>query len=209
MRLWGHFFYTQREKEDNAIPKIDLKTQNIRNLKSLVNRDELLKNMPVNAVVAEIGVDEGEFSRRILKITDPQKLHLIDSWAENTRYHIGLKSLVEDKFKKELSEGKVALDVGLSTSILKQYPDHYFDWVYLDTDHSYETTRKELAILKQKVKPDGIIAGHDYSIGNWISGQRYGVVEAVNEFCVMEKWEILFLTVETDQYRSFAIKQLK
>jgi len=58
------------------------------------------------------------------------------------------------------------------------------------------------------IKSGGIIAGHDYTIGNWVDGYRYGVIEAVNEFCVNDDWEMIFLTAETDQYRSFAIRKI-
>ncbi len=86
--------------------------------------------------------------------------------------------------------------------------DSYFDWVYLDTDHSYSVTKQELDILKFKVKPGGIIAGHDYISYDFIGHTRYGVIEAVNEFCVNEQWEIIYLTAETNQYRSFAIRKI-
>ena len=209
LALWTQFFYLERTEVEENIPKVDLKKANIRNLKTLVDREELLKNMPVNKVVAEIGVDHGDFSELILKITLPLKLHLIDSWAEDTRYHIGLKSIVEDKFRSEIDKGLINLDVGRSLDVLVNFPDNYFDWVYLDTDHSYQTTKAELAILQSKVKAGGMIAGHDYVIGNWVNGYRYGVIEAVNEFCVTENWGIIFLTAETDQYRSFAIQKIK
>jgi len=198
---------TKRDKAEKNRIKVELKQQNIQNLKTLLNREELLKNMPTNKVVAELGVDRGGFSELILKIATPQKLHLIDVW-EGGRYHDGLNNIVETKFKNEIDKGLVEMNIGFSTEVLLDFPDNYFDWVYLDTDHTYKTTKDELALLKLKVKPGGIIAGHDYTIGNWVEHNRYGVIEAVNEFCVNENWEIIFLTAEANYYRSFAIKKL-
>lgn len=208
IKKWRSYFSAQRSKVENDITKIELQSINIKNLKALVNRHELLSSLPKNSICAEIGVDHGDFSESILKITTPAKLHLIDAWAEDNRYHIGLKSLVENRFKNEIINGTVDLNVGFSMEVLVNFPDKYFDWVYLDTDHTYQTTKAELAILKLKVKSNGIIAGHDYTIGNWVNSYRYGVIEAVNEFCVNENWEMIFLTTETDQYRSFAIRKL-
>jgi predicted O-methyltransferase YrrM len=208
LRHWVNYFGAERAEQEKNTPQINLQQRNIQNLKTLASRADLIEIMPRNKVVAEIGVDHGDFSEIILKATSPAKLHLIDAWAEGTRYHIGLKNLVEDKFRNEILNDVVKLDIGYSTDVLKEFEDAYFDWVYLDTDHSYQTTKAELAILKSKVKPDGIIAGHDYTIGNWVGGFRYGVIEAVNEFCVNEDWEMIFLTAETDQYRSFAIKKI-
>jgi hypothetical protein len=200
-------FRLKRDKAEKGRIKVELKQKNIQNLKTLLNREELLESLPQQKIVAELGVDHGDFSELILKITSPQKLHLIDVW-EGGRYHNGLNNIVETKFKKEIDNGLVEMNIGFSTSVLLDFPDKYFDWVYLDTDHSYKTTKEELAILKLKVKPDGIIAGHDYTIGNWVDHNRYGVIEAVNEFCVNEGWEIIYLTVESDHYRSFAIQKL-
>jgi len=205
--FWKSFFRLKRVEAEKNIPKVYLKEENIRNLKTLLNREELIKNMPGKKVVAEIGVDHGDFSQIILDITSPAKLYLIDCWADD-RYHIGLKNLVEDKFSNEIDKGVVNINVGLSTDVLVTFPDNHFDWVYLDTNHTYQTTKAELAILKSKVVSGGIIAGHDYTIGNWVSGFRYGVIEAVNEFCVTENWEIIFLTAEADHYRSFAIRKI-
>lgn len=45
------------------------------------HRLKLLKSMPKSAVCAEIGVWKGKFSKTILEITLPKRLHLIDPWT--------------------------------------------------------------------------------------------------------------------------------
>ena len=55
---------------------------------------------------------------------------------------------------------------------------------------------------------DGIIAGHDYILGNWDGLVRYGVIESVYEFCVRYNWEIIFLTTELNNSPSFAIRRI-
>ena len=45
-------------------------------------RDYLLCNMPKHSICAEIGVHEGEFSRRIVDTVEPERLHLIDPWKQ-------------------------------------------------------------------------------------------------------------------------------
>ena len=197
-----------RLAEDKELPKIDLEQKHINNIRVLLNRFDLLNEMPKNAICAEIGVNKGEFSEFILKQTTPQKLHLIDAWGDPARYHDGLKDFVRDKFKNEIEQHKVELNYGFSTVILKEFPDHYFDWVYLDTVHTYQVTADELAILKDKVKPGGIIAGHDYIVGNWVGACRYGVIEAVHELCVKDNWELIYVTITHNESPSFGIKKL-
>jgi predicted O-methyltransferase YrrM len=129
-------------------------------------------------------------------------------WS-STRYHGGLEQVVRDKLQREIAEGRVHIDLGRSTDVLQRYPDGTFDWVYIDTDHGYSVTAEELELCRLKVKPGGIIAGHDYVTGNWDGGVRYGVVEAVHEFCVRYEWELILLTHETDRHLSFAIRAIR
>ncbi len=206
--IWYADFMGKRKEVEKNIPIYDLQEIHIQNLKVLLNRDSLLSMLPKNAVCAEIGVDKGDFTERILSECAPLKLHLVDAWGDSLRYHDGLKEFVKRKFINEIEQKKVEMNIGFSTTVLKEFSDHYFDWVYLDTTHTYETTRDELNILRNKIKPGGIISGHDYTIGNWVGNFRYGVIEAVHEFCVHHGWELIFLTNETHQCRNFAIRKI-
>lgn len=196
-----------RQLENAAIPTVELAEKHLRNLRVLPTRADLLAQLPPNAVVAEVGVDHGDFSEEILRIAQPKRLYLVDIWG-SARYHDGLAQLVQRKFASQISAGQIEIKRGLSTEQLPLLDDASLDWVYIDTDHSYATTKAELEICRTKVKAGGIIAGHDYITGSWINGVRYGVVEAVHEFCVKYDWEILFLTHETDRHLSFAIRQI-
>ena len=201
-------FLEQSKEAEKLIPRVDLELKHIKNLQALTNRTELLKHLPKHSVCSEIGVNEGEFSEQILELTTPVKLHLIDAWADPERYHDGLKLKVKEIFSKEIAIGKIEINVGFSTDVLKNFPDRYFDWVYLDTVHSYEVTSAELNILKDKVKVNGIIAGHDYIIGNWAGNCRYGVIEAVHELCVKNNWELIYITINKNEMPSFAMRRI-
>ncbi|MBX2940669.1 MAG: class I SAM-dependent methyltransferase [Ferruginibacter sp.] len=194
--------------QDNGIPKVDLAEKHISGLKVLTNRIALLQMMPLNAVCAEIGVNRGEFSEEIIKITHPSKMHLIDAWGDTKRYHDGLKLDVEEKFSKQIAEGLIEINVGFSNHVLETFPDHYFDWVYLDTDHTYKQTKTELDVLLRKMKMNGIIAGHDYIMGNWPGNVRYGVIESVHEFCVQYNWQLKYITINYAESPSFAIQKI-
>ena len=90
----------------------------------------------------------------------------------------------------------------------EKFEDGLFDWVYLDSDHGYENVARELEICRKKVKIGGIIAGHDYVTGQWLKRERYGVVEAVNEFCHKYNWEMIYLTNEQHRNLSYALRQI-
>jgi hypothetical protein len=192
---------------ENETPRISLKSKHVKGSFLVANRLEMLDLLPKNSVVAEIGVDQGEFSKKILEVCRPKKLELIDIWG-STRYDQSKADLVAKNFSSEVSENRIKITRRLSIDAAGQFEDNYFDWIYLDTDHSYKTTRDELYAYRDKVKLNGFIAGHDYTMGNWSSGYKYGVIEAVSEFCVKENWKIFCLTVDWTESPSFAIQRI-
>lgn len=198
----------KRAEQEKVIPKIVLSEQHIAHTRLLLTREHLLDRLPKEGIAAEVGVNRGDFSEKILAVARPRKLHLIDLWGSR-QFPDHLMDVVRQKFDAQINAGTVEINRGLSTAVGARFPDHYFDWVYIDTDHSYTTTRDELALYSRKVKPDGIIAGHDFTLGNWVGGVRYGVIEAVYEFCRKESWEIIWLTMENGFPPSFAIRRMR
>lgn len=62
------------------------------------------------------------------------------------------------------------------------YSDHSLDFVFIDADHSYEACRSDIIAWLPKVRPGGILAGHDYNPQpDPQTGLDYGVGKAVRE----------------------------
>lgn len=198
----------RREAAVNKPPKVRLAEKHMRNCALLLDRAELLTRLPRGGTVAELGVDHGDFSARILELTQPARLHLIDMWGSE-RYHGGLFDGVKQRFRSEISDGSIQVHRKMSVDAADDFADASFDWIYIDTDHSYETTARELRRFAPKIKDGGLIAGHDYCMGNWANSYRYGVIEAVHEFCVRENWELVYLTAEPLESQSFAIRRIQ
>jgi hypothetical protein len=198
---------SQRRLVERSMPAVHLRQEHIQNCELVLNRTELLKRLPSSAVVAEIGVDHGDFSEAILSIARPKKLYLVDIWGTE-RYHDGLYELVRAKFSEEIANERVVITRDLSVNAASTFPDAHLDWIYIDTDHSYSTTKRELEAYARTIKAGGIIAGHDYSKGNMINGYRYGVIEAVHEFCLGHYWQLLYLTIDYPEVPSFAIRKV-
>jgi hypothetical protein len=210
-RLLAHVRETsrkEREEREIQILKVPLADMHMRNCELLLNRSIMLSKLKKGGLVAEIGVDRGEFSEQIIEISRPLLLCLIDLW-DSERYHAGLLETVTDKFAESIENGRVEIHRKCSTDAADDFHDDYFDWIYIDTDHSYETTKEELHKYAPKIRRDGVIAGHDYSQGNWVSSFRYGVIEAVHEFCVKDGWELIYLTLEPTENQSFAIRRIQ
>jgi len=66
---------------------------------------------------------------------------------------------------------------GWSDAVAKQFDDESLDLVFLDADHSEEGVGSDLAAWVPKVRPGGIVAGHDYA-----ARHHPGVKPAVDAF---------------------------
>ena len=108
-----------RTAQSKRIPHVELAPRHIANLRVVTDRAAFLDALPKGGIVAEAGVDHGDFSAQILAITRPERLHLIDMWS-STRYHGGLEQVVRNKFQREIAEGRVRIDLGRSTDVLQR-----------------------------------------------------------------------------------------
>ncbi|WP_338241946.1 class I SAM-dependent methyltransferase [Aurantiacibacter hainanensis] len=195
----GHRIIPKRTPWYSGPPIPRLAFRHISDATLLPDREALIDTLP-HGTGAEIGVAFGDFSEKLL--AKSEKLYLVDNWTE-TRYEAGLRK-VRERFAGEIAEGRVVIEEGRSINAFERVPEG-LDWVYIDSNHQLETTRAELAIALQKVKPGGIIAGHDYTRGNPYTGVPYGVIHAVHEFCIEHEWKIQHLTMEPDLPRSFSL----
>lgn len=168
--------------------------------------NEVLNLLPENPTCIEIGVAHGLFSRLLLDTLNPRKLFLIDPWEvgydknANETYGDTLKNLptaysTEDDYKKiqsnfynEIKENKVIVRPDFSYNVVDDFPDNYFDFVYIDSCHLYGAVKADLNMFLPKLKQGGIMAGHDYLVYD-----NFGVIEAVDEFCVEQGFEMILL----------------
>ncbi len=52
---------------------------------------------------------------------------------------------------------------GASVNVAETFPDDWFDVVFIDAAHDYESVRADLRAWRRTVKPGGMLCGHDYS----------------------------------------------
>ena len=193
----------------SQIPIFQLEKKNISNLKIKLNRLEILKELKKGSICAELGVAYGEFSDQVLETVKPKLLVLVDSYPNKGNFvDEGNLKYIEKKYQKLVKEKKIQIINDDSIKAASMFKENFFDWIYIDTTHSYHQTLGELRAWKNKIKSDGYILGHDYIMGNWIDDIKYGVQEAVHQFCVEENWEIVYLTARIGENTSFGIKKI-
>lgn len=188
------------ETEDYFRPAPTLGSRHVRNCRLVAERAELLRScLPKHGVVAEIGTDQGNFAALILEHAAPTQFHVIDRSLKNFR---------RARFETALAGGRMHLHEGDSATIVGQFADEFFDWIYIDADHSYEGMKRDIAAATTKVKPGGLLAFNDYIFWSHRELESYGVVQAVNEFCLAEDWELLYVALHPEMYQDVVLRKI-
>lgn len=124
-------------------------------------------------VGAEIGVEEGKFSTVLCDANPNAKLYCVDSWQPYPEYRAslvngdGLYRAFEDT-KERLKGRNVEFVRAYSMDAVKKFKNDSLDYVYIDANHELPYCMDDLVYWSEKVKPGGIIAGHDYiKYGNY------------------------------------------
>ena len=136
--------------------------------------------------VVEIGVYRGMMSQRLLHRPNLM-LTMIDPWGEVDGYDGMPQAKTEEDWEDvktsainrvKWASDRVRVYQGTSDGAATHFDSEKFDLVFIDGDHSYEQTSKDIKAWWELVADGGYLGGHDYredDIG-------MGVVQAVNEF---------------------------
>jgi hypothetical protein len=150
----------------------------------------------------EIGVFKGDFLDYIVKNCNHGSVDAVDLFEGYTCsgdsdgnnvvfYDVG-KSFIE-LTEKYADRDNIHIHKSNSIQFLRDKPDHMYDIIYIDGDHSYGGVKADLTNAYRKIKNGGYIMGHDYEM-NMKKAQNYyefGVKQAVDEFCVTYNQSIL------------------
>lgn len=147
------------------------------------HRSLMFKYIEKGFVCAEIGVWKG-YNLDLILERGPGELHLIDPWLSDMRvpgrwYAIPQEEMDEiyNSVIKRFNRKNIFIHRKTSEEASREFDDNYFDWVYIDGNHSYEYVKKDLNCWYPKVK--GILCGDDYVVSEKL---QFGVIEAVDEF---------------------------
>jgi hypothetical protein len=88
-----------------------------------------------------------------------------------------------DRLKTYLFDPNVDIIRGFSKESSTLFPDNYFDFIYLDAAHDYDSVLEDLNCWWSKLKEGGLMSGHDYFPDKRIwRGKEVGVFQAVKTF---------------------------
>lgn len=129
---------------------------------------------------AEIGVRIGQNAIFLLEALSIKKIYLVDPFIpyQDGREKYWKKEEQEEQYQQLLKNVIKYKEVEIvkltSKEAREKLRDIYFDFVYIDANHEYESVKDDLDWWKL-LKIGGILGGHDYA--DW-----KGVKKAIDEF---------------------------
>ncbi|MBM3676414.1 MAG: class I SAM-dependent methyltransferase [Actinobacteria bacterium] len=151
----------------------------------------LLNRLGLLGTGVEVGVKEGKYSEAILEGWQGRLLVSVDPWLEaEPGEYVDIANVPQERHDTFLAATQARLSrFGRRSQIWRltgdeaatRIADSSLDFVYLDARHDYASVQNDLAVWFPKVRPGGIVAGHDYLDGDLPEGV-FGVRSAVDEF---------------------------
>lgn len=137
---------------------------------------------------AEIGVNKGKTSARLLKYCPSLHLIAVDKWEQIIPDPNGEKIGCEENdmekdrrlFMRVVFPFRHRLTVlrGDSVEMAEKVEDNSLDFIFIDADHRYEAVKADIRAWTPKLKPGGLLSGHDI---NYVSVHR-AVEELIPDF---------------------------
>jgi len=123
--------------------------------------------------ILELGVRDGKVPMHLMKRIPGLTYVGIDAWTDYE------SELARGKHDMAYARDKMARNREQAESVTRSWPrqakmreeltqdvhqliTRKFDIVWIDADHSYESVARDIDLYRNKVKPGGIICGHDY-----------------------------------------------
>ena len=138
----------------------------------------IIRRLPRNARVAEIGVFVGTLSEYLLRSRRDIHLTMIDSWAPQERqpaHYVESQDRhalctaeevvsyrLKAKRKVHRYEDRVSVMAVPSLVAAPLVAEQSMDMVFIDGDHSYDGVCADICAWQSKIKPGGYLGGHDY-----------------------------------------------
>jgi len=175
----------------------------------------LLNDLGLCEYGVEIGVRYGTYSKRLLTDWLGERLYLVDAWrqlpemTETERAPREYINWLQRTAQAVAPFGDRAVIIqATSQHAVSMFPQDMFDVVYLDANHGYEETSKDLSLWWPTLRYGGIFAGHDYYNAAREPGGKprivateeeadlevYGVKKAVDKFAASVSHELVVTT---------------
>ena len=153
----------------------------------------MMRERSPTGVGVEVGVHRGDYMSVLLREWPGAKIVGFDHWCVPKGYEEQAKTLsggaktrsedfAEAKLKLRRYRERAHLIQDVSPECSRMFNDESLDFVYLDADHTRPGVDNDIRVWWRKLKPDGVLAGHDFLMpgepdGGWGTYVQPAVME--------------------------------
>lgn len=168
---------------------------------------DLFAELGFKNIGVEIGTDQGEYAEVLAKANPDLILICVDPWKA-TAYEPGQQPesgenqeffdrRYEETQKRLAPYNHIGIRRETSMEAVKDFKDNSLDFVYIDGNHDFLNVAQDIHYWTKKVRPGGIVAGHDYV--RYPSRKFNHVQKVVNAYTQAYHHLPVFLVTPTDK----------
>ncbi len=157
---------------------------------------------------AEVGVKRGEYSEVLCKANPNLHLYCVDAWTAYEGYRLNHQRGMDQYFAeatKRMKPFNCTLIRKFSIDAARDFEDRSLDFVYIDAAHDFVNVVNDLDVWTKKVRPGGLICGHDY-IKRGMGPTTFG--KANKNFHVQEAVDAYTLAFRIDPFFVLGRKEI-
>jgi len=144
----------------------------------------------------EVGVAEGKYSQLLADVNPQMKLYGVDPYIPYEGFTDTKEQSIFDRGYKNAKERlssrpNYEFIEEFSMDAVKRFEDDSLDFVYIDANHREPYVSQDIREWYKKVRPGGILSGHDYAVSRQIV---FDVIAAIKKFTSENKinpWFVL------------------
>jgi hypothetical protein len=186
------------------------------------NFGRFLNERKLTGTAVEIGTHRGTFANAFLTHWKGHYLYCIDPWATPPGYEgqaETLRTLVggAETREEDMNEAEAIASFHSPRMVLIQKTSHdafrtsdraQFDFIYIDGDHRAEMVKWDIEHWWLRVKPGGILAGHDFlCINENNGGWGREIQPVVMKFAEQEQVDVWMILEEDNLPWSFYLEK--
>ena len=149
----------------------------------------MVRKFPSDSTFVEVGSWKGKSAAYMaVEIENSNKdirFYCVDTWEGSVEHdHIDLSNLHQTFLDnmRPVEHRYIPLKM-TSLEASRKFKDNSLDFVFLDASHEYEDVKKDILAWLPKVKPGGVLAGHDYyEGGEYHPGVKLAADELLGDF---------------------------
>lgn len=147
--------------------------------------------------IVEVGVCDGTYSKVLCDANPNAQIFGVDPFIPHKGYRDYTRKSTIDAYHQKAIDAlsgypNYRFIEKFSMEAVEDFPDNVLDAVYIDANHDFQNTTNDIVEWSKKLKPGGILYGHDYAKHKGPSLIHvYQVVNAYTDSYQIHPWFIL------------------